>query len=403
MTRTKNNLDPETQAALIRPGRRTTRTVVTEVEAIAAPVEDTDDTDQDDDQDNSHSEELPVFDDLLDGVGIDEGEQIELYRYPQGAHSPRSGAMVFVTKMDLTPDLLSEIQTRYGGGTYVLVKRGIIPATGRNGITRRKTVTIDGPPRDSTPPPVTTPAPIVAAPVTVQAQQIDPIDAAVAMVDKLRKLAPLLNPPRQEPIQPARPEKTFAEQVKEVLEMQKLMGSIAQPPAAVPASSWLQDAGYFFNQLGVKDILTKVIQGAVTSRMQAATAIQMQRPAAAAPAAAPGSPAEAVPAEQIQVNDAANAFYTILRRICDDLTRQAPEELTADYLKHAVMETPDIAPIIDACLSKSAFEILQELSQVMPEYAYIVKLPHASAWIDNLKIELSEQEGDEQNETEATQ
>lgn len=214
------------------------------------------------------------------------------------------------------------------------------------------------------------------------------IDAALARVNPATTASP------SEPIKQA------LELLRDVTGLQSEMGAVAtgKPPGVGDRLFGLLEKTVEGLTPYAGPVVSRLIQGAMQPQPgappQATTPQQQGGAAHTSPGGAqlPPPPPSSAPPEP-------DALQKLLIRLCEDCTRDPESELieqAASYVKEFRKANQQFEPIISQVLSSSSTEILLFIAQTMPPYAYVMKLKHASAWIENLQDELSaEDESDE--------
>jgi hypothetical protein len=401
----EQGIDPESdeQAMQMPTGKRITKTIEVRSEDLKRVEPEEPEEPEADEPEETDTAEFFDEDLISDGFFDEEGAGIsfvEVYRLVGGSLRG-GGKMPFVDNFPLTNTLRGDIRDACGGGKFVVVQRGPDPETGRVGILRRKTVEIEGPPKEYSPAstPQAVPAPPVAAPsvnAPAQEKRDDPLRDALesAMIRRLNRVMDEAMNPQQPALAPAAPSSPVdsLNQAFTLVEKVTEMGAKISPPQTSGdgflngTANVINAIGNFAGALGLKELFKPLAGMFIQAKMQQGAQQPpsgMQQPQMNAPAQMPApDPIQAtliVLIDDLKKNKRAGRSAQNV----EDLMQQLPEEQKA-MLAGLVTAPPE--------------EILAQLSEFAQED--LSQYAHALDFVRDLQAELS---GDDEEEGQSVQ
>jgi hypothetical protein len=398
----KNNsndseIDVQNDAELMEMpvGKRITKTI--DVRAEELKRDDADETEAEETDDAGATEffdEDLISDDFFDeeDAGV---EFVEVYRLVGGSLRG-GGKMPFVDNFPYTASLRGDIRDACGGGKFVVVQRGPDPETGRSRILRRKTIEIEGAPKEYSPAPAQTAnpqPPIPAPPVIVQPQGDELGNFFSRMKDfgeTMKALGfgkPAPQPPATPPLPPAPPPDP-AQQITQTLDLYKQITSIAGGTnTGNGGGGWLDGTARVIEALGeglgLKAIVPALVQAAVTAGLQ-------RQPNGQPPQN--GAPPQQQPTQQQmpppQIQTPQDAIALTLAVVVQDLTANRRTGRAADCIEEQCRKFPELKQMLLPLIGAPPAELLPQLSQVAQ--ADLSTYAHGEEWLADLQDDLAE-------------
>jgi hypothetical protein len=222
----------------------------------------------------------------------------------------------------------------------------------------------------------------------VAAQQqtpTDPTDHLVKTVNNLKALG--LIPDK--PAQPAQPPDVVGQVIELMRQTRELRENIETNIGGDDEPSFLSKAGALVETLGRNAPKLAPMLPTLLATFRPNVMAGAPQGYAAGQAAPQQSAAPSLPAPVAEV----------LVILCENCTRNGDPEQTAAHVREWSEANKDYAPMVNEIFGMSEGEILTAVPRFLPQYGYLIKLPHAAAWVSDLKSSLFS-EGDDDEEIE---